>query len=137
MGCFVFGFDHDTPLTLEETVEFVSEVNIDLPRYAVLTPFPGTPLFQRLKQEGRILTEDWSLYDGQHVVFQPKKMSVQELLGAVERAWKKTYSYRSILKRLAGARIQLPISLGANLGYRFYAYHLNSFYNCDWMRLAA
>ena len=137
MGCFVFGFDNDTPATFAETVEFVNSVHIDLPRYALLTPFPGTPLFRRLKQEGRILTQDWRLYDGQHVVFRPAGMTAAELRDGIERAWKSTYSYGSIFKRLAGARIQLPIAVGANLGYRFYAHHLNTFYNCDWMKLAA
>src|SRR5919112_1817083 len=52
MGCFVFGFDHDTTETLDETVDFVIEAKIDLPRYAILTPFPGTPLFRRKKERG-------------------------------------------------------------------------------------
>ena len=133
MGCFVFGFDHDTPDTFAETVEFVQAAHIDLPRYAILTPFPGTPLYWRLKREGRLLTEDWSLYDGQHVVYQPYQMSPQELLARTEWAWKQTYSLRSIAKRLAGARIQLPIAVPANLGYRFYAHHLRDYYTCDWM----
>jgi radical SAM superfamily enzyme YgiQ (UPF0313 family) len=133
MGCFVFGFDHDTPDTFAETVEFVNDAHIDLPRYAILTPFPGTPLFHRLKREGRILTEDWSLYDGQHVVYQPQQMSPDELLRRTEWAWKQTYSYRSIAKRLIGARIQLPVAIATNLGYRFYAYHLHQYYTCDWM----
>jgi radical SAM superfamily enzyme YgiQ (UPF0313 family) len=132
MGCFVFGFDHDTTDTFMETAEFAVETNIDLPRYAILTPFPGTALFHRLKAEGRILTENWGEYDGQHVVYQPSQMSPAELLRGTERAWKKTYSYRSIAKRLWGARIQLPIAIPANLGYRFYAHRLHQYYTCDW-----
>ena len=133
MGCFVFGFDHDTDNVFEETVGFVNDANIDLPRYAILTPFPGTPLFSRLQQEGRILTRDWSLYDGQHVVYEPRQMSPEDLLRRTEWAWKRSYGFRSIAKRLMGSRIQLPISIAANLGYRFYANHLHSFYNCDWI----
>jgi radical SAM superfamily enzyme YgiQ (UPF0313 family) len=132
MGCFVFGFDHDTVHTFDETVDFVLSAHMDLPRYAIAVPFPGTPFFKRLKAEGRIGTENWGLYDGQHVVFQPKNMSVDELLQNTRRAWKKTYSYGSIWKRLAGSRTQLPIAIPANIGYRFYAYHLDTFYNCDW-----
>ena len=132
MGCFVFGFDHDTTDTFRETAEFAIEAHIDLPRFAILTPFPGTPLFERLKAEGRILTEDWSLYDGQHVVFRPRLMSPHELLRGTERAWKKTYSYRSIARRLWGARMQLPVAIPANLGYRFYAHRLHRYYTCDW-----
>jgi radical SAM superfamily enzyme YgiQ (UPF0313 family) len=132
MGCFVFGFDHDTLATFDETVDFVMDANIDLPRYAIQVPFPGTGVYKRLLAEGRITTQNWSLYDGQHVVYQPKQMSADELLQHTGRAWRKTYSYGSILKRLANARIQLPVALSANLGYRFYAYHLDKFYTCDW-----
>ncbi len=133
MGCFVFGFDTDTEETFAETVDFVLEANIDLPRYAILTPFPTTPLYQRLKAEGRILTEDWSLYDGQHVVHQPLQLDPVALLRGTEWAWKRTYSWRSIAQRLAGSRTQLLVALPANLGYRFYAYHLSQFYTCDWL----
>jgi radical SAM superfamily enzyme YgiQ (UPF0313 family) len=132
MGCFAFGFDHDTPEVFAETVEFVQAARIDLPRYAILTPFPSTPLFRRLQGEERILTQDWGLYDGQHVVFQPAQMSPAALLRGTEWAWKQTYSYRSIAKRLLGARIQLPLAIVANLGYRFYAHRLHQYYNCDW-----
>lgn len=132
MGCFVFGFDHDTLQTFDETVDFVMESHMDLPRYAIAVPFPNTGLYKRLKSEGRITTENWGLYDGQHVVFEPKHMTAAELLEHTRRAWKKTYSYASISKRLAGSRTQLPIAIPANLGYRFYAYHLDTFYTCDW-----
>ena len=132
MGCFVFGFDHDSIATFDETVDFVLVSKMDLPRYAIAVPFPGTALYKRLKAEGRITTENWSLYDGQHVVFEPKLMSPGDLLERTRKAWKKTYSYRSIVRRLAGSRTRLPISIPANLGYRFYANHLDTFYTCDW-----
>ena len=131
MGCFVFGFDHDTLDTFEETAEFAVEAKIDLPRYAVLTPFPNTALFKRLDGEGRILTKDWELYDAQHVVFQPRNMTPDELLRGTERAWKQTYSYPSIARRLAGARNLLSAAIPANLGYRFYAHRLHRYYNCE------
>lgn len=133
MGCFVFGFDHDTLDTFDETLEFAIDARIDLPRYAIAVPFPGTPFYQRLKAAGRITTEDWSVYDGQHVVFEPRNMTAVELREHTRRVWKKTYSYRSIWKRLSGSRTRLPISIPANLGYRFYAYHLDTFYTCDWL----
>ena len=132
MGCFVFGFDHDTIHSFQETVDFVLDSHMDLPRYAIAVPFPGTALYKRLKSEGRITTENWSLYDGQHVVFEPMNMTAAELLEHTRRAWRKTYSYPSIVRRLAGSRTRLPIAIPANLGYRFYAYHLDTFYTCDW-----
>jgi len=135
MGCFVFGFDHDTLDTFDQTVDFVMDSHMDLPRYAIAVPFPGTGLYKKLKGQGRLTTENWALYDGQHVVFEPRNMTADQLLDNTRRAWKKTYSYSAIARRLVGSRTQLPIAIPANVGYRFYAYHLDSFYTCDW-RLA-
>jgi radical SAM superfamily enzyme YgiQ (UPF0313 family) len=132
-GCFVFGMDHDTPEVFLETARFAVEAQIDLPRFAIQTPFPGTALYQRLEREGRILTKNWELYDGQHVVFQPARMSVQELQQGTERAWRAAYSMRSIAKRLRGSPAPPWIALTANLGYRHYAHNLHRFYNCDWI----
>jgi hypothetical protein len=109
------------------------QAKIDLPRFAVVTPFPNTPLYQRLDAEGRILTRNWELYDAQHVVFQPRNMSVQELQLGVQAAWKHAYSYRSMWRRLLHSPAPWPVRLGTNLGYRFYANNLSRFYNCDWI----
>lgn len=131
-GCFVFGLDHDTPDVFDATVEFALDAGVDLPRFAVLTPFPGTPLHTRLESEGRILTRDWELYDGQHVVFQPRAMSVRELAEGHERAWKQVYRWSSIARRLWVAGNFRPLAITANLGYRFYAHNLHRYYTCDW-----
>jgi radical SAM superfamily enzyme YgiQ (UPF0313 family) len=131
-GCFVFGHDHDTTDVFDETVQFAVDTGIDLPRFAILTPFPGTPLHQRLDHEGRILTKNWELYDGQHVVYRPAGMTPRELQEGHERAWRAVYSYGSIVRRLAKSRTQLPIAVMANLGYRYYAQHLETHYTCDW-----
>ena len=131
-GCFVFGLDHDTPDVFDHTVDFALDAGIDLPRFAVVTPFPGTPLHHRLDAEGRILTKDWELYDGQHVVFEPAGMTVQELAKGHEKAWRDVYRYSSIAKRLWRAKNFQPLAMTANLGYRFYANHLDGFYTCDW-----
>jgi radical SAM superfamily enzyme YgiQ (UPF0313 family) len=131
-GCFVFGLDHDTPAVFKATADFALEVGIDLPRFAVLTPFPGTPLFDRLTREGRILTRDWNRYDGQHVVFAPKNMSATQLAQGHEWAWQRVYRYSAIARRLWRAGNFQPLALTANLGYRFYAHHLQRFYTCDW-----
>jgi radical SAM superfamily enzyme YgiQ (UPF0313 family) len=132
MACFTFGMDADTPEVFMQTARFAVDAHIDLPRFAIVTPFPATALYNRLEGEGRILTKNWELYDAQHVVFQPAQMTPAELYAGHERAWKHTYSVGSIARRLAGSRIQVPIWLVANLGYRFYAHHLRDFYNCDW-----
>jgi radical SAM superfamily enzyme YgiQ (UPF0313 family) len=130
-GCFVFGLDHDTPEVFDATVEFAVDAGIDLPRFSVLSPFPGTPIYHRLEAEGRIISRDWELYDGQHVVFRPKNMSIEELAQGHEAAWKKVYQWSSIAKRLLRASNLRPIAISANLGYRFYAHNLYKYYTCD------
>jgi len=132
-GCFVFGLDHDTPDVFHKTARFAVAAGIDLPRFAVVTPFPGTALFRRLEREGRILTRNWELYDGQHVVFSPAQMSPAQLQQGTQDAWNHAYSYASIARRLATFPRALPVRIAANLGYRFYARHLDRFYNCDWI----
>jgi radical SAM superfamily enzyme YgiQ (UPF0313 family) len=132
-GCFVFGLDHDEPDIFLKTAEFAVQARIDLPRFAVVTPFPNTALYKRLEAEGRILTKNWELYDGQHVVFRPAKLTIEELQLGTEAAWKYAYSFRSIARRLAHSPAPWPVRLGTNLGYRFYAHNLSRFYNCDWI----
>jgi len=132
-GCFVFGLDQDEPDIFLKTAEFAVQARIDLPRFAVVTPFPNTPLYKRLEAEGRILTKNWELYDAQHVVFQPAKMTIDELQQGVEVAWKHAYSFRSIARRIRHSPAPWPVKLSTNLGYRFYAHNLGRFYNCDWI----
>jgi radical SAM superfamily enzyme YgiQ (UPF0313 family) len=131
-GCFVFGLDSDSKDIFDETVDFVLSAGIDLPRFSILTPFPGTPLFNRLEVEGRILHRNWELYDGQHVVYEPARISAEELYDGHEQAWKKVYRWHSIAKRLWEARNFHPLAVSVNVGYRFYAHNLHRYYNCDW-----
>ena len=133
MACFTFGMDHDTPDVFLKTAKFAVDAAIDLPRFAIVTPFPNTELYKRLEREGRILTRNWELYDAQHVVFQPAQMTPQELYTGHEAAWKYAYSTQAMWRRFWGSRIQVPVWWITNLGYRFYAHHLHDFYNCDWI----
>jgi radical SAM superfamily enzyme YgiQ (UPF0313 family) len=121
MGCFVFGSDEDEKTVFKETVDFCLKTGIDLPRFTVYTPFPTTPLFNRLKEERRILTTNWSKYNCQNVVFQPKNMTVKELEDGLEYAWRECYSIKNITRRLLKSRIRLFWMIVANTGYRFYS----------------
>ena len=126
-GCFVYGFDEDDESVFERTVEFVDKTKIDLPRYAVATPFPGTPLYRRLESQGRLLHKKWSLYDVEHVVFQPKRMSPERLQAGLQWSWEQSYSWSSLLRRFSGAPWSiLPLWISTNLGYRFFAKKLPS-----------
>ena len=120
-GCFIFGLDHDTPDVFEKTVRMVDDLEIDIPRYAVYTPFPGTDCYRRLAEQGRLLPScNWAWYDTQHVVIRPAKMSSEELDAGFIRAWEETFSMRSILRRLSPKRNQFVVALAGNLAYRLY-----------------
>ena len=99
-GSFVFGYDYDDPSVFDEFLGFAERNRIDGAFLPILTPFPGTRIYQRLKQEGRILTEDWSKYDMATVVFQPKRMTVEELQQGFWKVNRSFYSVPSILKRI-------------------------------------
>jgi radical SAM superfamily enzyme YgiQ (UPF0313 family) len=124
-GCFVFGFDSDGETVFARTAEFVDKAKIDLPRYAVATPFPNTALYRRLEAEGRLLHRNWSLYDVEHVVFRPKRMSPERLQEGLEWTWRQSYRWASLARRVTGAPWAiLPLWVSLNLGYRYYARHL-------------
>ncbi|MBI5479236.1 MAG: B12-binding domain-containing radical SAM protein [Deltaproteobacteria bacterium] len=78
-GFFMFGTDHDGPEAMAETVRFARRAGCFAAGFMPLTPFPGTPVFEELEAEGRIFTHDWELYDVQHVVFHPRRMSAWDL----------------------------------------------------------
>lgn len=131
-GCFVFGMDDDEPDIFQKTAAFAVDIGIDLPRFAIVTPFPNTGLYRRLNSEGRIFTHNWDLYDGQHVVFKPKRMSVEQLQKGTEQAWQYAYGWRQMASRLRRTAAPWTVALLTNLGYRHYAHNLHRFYNCDW-----
>ena len=79
VGTFVFGFDDDKPDVFKTTLTNIEKLGLDGAIFAVLTPYPGTPLFKKLEMEGRILTKDWSKYNRKDVVFEPKNMTKEEL----------------------------------------------------------
>ena len=109
------------------------DLGIDLPRFAIVTPFPGTGLYYELLEQDRIVTKNWELYDGQHVVFEPKNMTVEQLQEGNQFAWKYAYRWKPIMKRVLRNPKQMHVALLANMGYRFYARNLKKFYNCDWV----
>jgi radical SAM superfamily enzyme YgiQ (UPF0313 family) len=78
-GTFVLGFDEDTPDIFNVMQEHIGKLGIDAVNFAILTPYPGTPLFNRLEKERRILTKDWSKYNRKNVVFEPKNMTKKQL----------------------------------------------------------
>jgi len=100
-GMFVLGSDADDAASIQTTVDFAIDNEIDTVQFLMLTPSPGTAFWDRMTAEGRILSRDWSLYDGHHCVIQPTKMTPYELQLASYRAMGRFYSSRRALRQLA------------------------------------
>ncbi|MBX7138866.1 MAG: B12-binding domain-containing radical SAM protein [Oligoflexia bacterium] len=114
----VFGFDEEDRSIFKSTVDYYRDAGLDSATISVLIPFPNTPIFKRLDSEGRILTRDWSKYDGKkNVVFQPAQMSAHELLMGMEWAARQFYSLASILERMRISGTGLWWNIPRNLGY--------------------
>ena len=96
---FVLGFDHDSVDVFERTVEWVERNRLECATFHILTPYPGTPLFEEMERDKRIVHRDWRLYDTAHVVFEPKRMTGEQLLAGYEYCYRRLFSHRSIWRR--------------------------------------
>ncbi len=99
-GMFVFGGDTDDIETIRSTQKFAKRLGINSVQFLMLTPLPGTPVFEDLLQQGRIIHKDWSKYDAHHAVFEPRLMTPFELHTETLKAMAGFYSWGTILKNL-------------------------------------
>jgi hypothetical protein len=117
-GAFVFGFDHDDPDVFDRTVDFGLEARLDTATFTILTPYPATTLHKRLDAQGRIFDRDWAHYDTTRPVFQPARMSTQELESGYFRAYKRFYTWPSILHRCRVGEPGFSNRLFLNMAYK-------------------
>jgi len=103
-GMFVYGFDHDDWQTVKNTVKFAKKSRLNSTQFLILTPLPGSELFDRMRANNRILFNDWSLYDAHHVVFKPARLSLFGLQWSQIFSHKKFYSRVESLKKLLNFR---------------------------------
>jgi len=116
-GSFIFGFDDDDPSIFEETVAFAIRAKLFSVVFAILTPYPETSFYQRVKKEGRLVQDRWWLLERPEEsapYFIPKKMSGEVLRECWKKSWKEFYSFPSILKRF---HIHYPPTLINRLVY--------------------
>jgi len=116
-GMFVLGSDNDNENTIWDTLRFAIKQKIDTIQMMILTPLPGTKVHEELKKQKRIFSHDWSLYDGQHVVFTPKLLSAKQLQLNVARAYAKFYSLPKSIVLLIKLRFR-------NAMFRFMGYRV-------------
>jgi radical SAM superfamily enzyme YgiQ (UPF0313 family) len=115
-GSFVFGMDDDDPSVFARTVDWAVTQGIETATFHVLTPYPGTALYARMAQHGRLTSHDWDRYDTRHAVFQPARMSAGQLEQGYAWAYREFYRWRSIAR---GAAVH--DDLGARLRHLAYA----------------
>ncbi len=123
-GSFLFGYDHDTPETLERALEFSLENRLFLANFNTLTPMPGTPLYDRLRREGRLLQERWWLdprFSYGEVAFRPRSMTPEELKQGCLEIRRKFFRLSSLGRRLPpftwnrSGLLRLGLYLASNL----------------------
>jgi radical SAM superfamily enzyme YgiQ (UPF0313 family) len=103
-GMFISGSDQDDASSVSGTVDFAIKHHVDTIQCSVLTPLPGSKLYDDLEKENRIFLRDWSLYDGGHVVFEPKKMSPLALQQETVRVYQKFYTFQRCAKAVVKRR---------------------------------
>lgn len=101
-GSFVFGLDHDDGDVFRRTVDWGIEHSITTATFHILTPYPGTRLFQQMEREGRIISHDWSKYDTRTVVYKTVGLTAEELKQGYDWAYREFYSWRNIFKASFG-----------------------------------
>jgi len=106
-GSFVFGMDDDDETVFDQTVAWAIEQGIETATFHILTPYPGTALYDRMAAQGRLLHSHWDDYDTRHTVFQPAKLTPQALEEGYWRAYRNFYRWSSIW-RGASAKASLP-----------------------------
>ncbi len=115
---FIFGLDHDDEGVFERTLQFCERNRIELPSFFILTPLPGTPVFQMMESERRLLHKDWSKYNGATVVFKPKLMTEETLQRGFNWVCKEVYSWNSIFKRVFHPQQRFFTRVLSNMAYR-------------------
>ncbi len=115
-GMFILGTDEDRPGQAEATVRFCRRHRIDSVQFMILTPFPGTPLFDRLDVDGRLLHRRWAYYDGMHAVFRPATATAQEVQAQMVRAFEDFYSLSGALNDGLNAMVEGVRRLAAGRG---------------------
>jgi radical SAM superfamily enzyme YgiQ (UPF0313 family) len=97
-GSFVFGMDKDDQQVFRRTVDWALEMGLTTATFHILTPYPGTRLYQNLKAEGRILTDNWNRYNTRQVVYRPNNMSAEALRAGYDEAYRSFYRWSAILR---------------------------------------
>jgi len=120
LGTFIVGFDRDTKESIMKMPDYIEEIGVDIPRFAILTPYPGKPIYRRFLDSGRILTTDWNDYDCIHATYTPKNLTPDELEELFLYVSRECYTVKRIRKRLQRKGNNKLIRLILNISFRIY-----------------
>ncbi len=95
----IIGTDSDTPDSIRETFRFVMRTQIPIPKFYILTPMPGSELYDQFRKDGRLLHEDYSRYTATNCVFKPANMTPDELDHMFWWLYKQVYTLPNIVRR--------------------------------------
>jgi radical SAM superfamily enzyme YgiQ (UPF0313 family) len=117
LGSFVFGFDYENKDVFEQALEFIMRSRMDVVQLRILTPYPGTRLYERLLSEGRLFVRDWWLrgYPPDTLLFQPKGMTADELINGFASLNRQAYSFGAMMKRFLGMSPRKRTLLGCQV----------------------
>lgn len=117
---FVFGLDSDTPATFKATLDWIVRNRIETVTSHILTPYPGTVVYDRMKADGLITDDNLAHYDTAHVVFRPRNMTAEQLYDGYLWIYRNVYSWKNIFRRIPKQKRQIPSYLLFNIFYRKY-----------------
>jgi radical SAM superfamily enzyme YgiQ (UPF0313 family) len=119
----IFGLDNDDRDVFRRTLNFLIKTKVSEAVFCILTPLPGTALFDKMNKEERILHNNWSMYDLNNVVFRPKNLSGKELQKAYWEAYQEFYSLKNIATRVLDRMTMSRDVLRATLSGLFYGFY--------------
>lgn len=126
-GFFMFGFDYDTPETFTKTLQAINDWDLDGISLSIMTPYPGTRLYQRMETEGRITCRDWSRYTEGNVNYKLEKVTEEKLFEGIQQIALNYFSLPRIAKRCLfhNGRLTTPYrffnKLVGNIGSRTFS----------------
>jgi radical SAM superfamily enzyme YgiQ (UPF0313 family) len=117
-GAFLFGLDGDDEGVFDRTYEFVQKAKLESPYFSILTPYPGTRLYRKLADAGRIVDSDWSNYNTNNVVYRPQGMTAERLFDGYFQLQKAVHTMPAIVQRFWGTTSRANFWLPMNYGFR-------------------
>jgi len=125
-GTVILGTDDHDVDEIKRFIDFLLEIDLDLAEFTIMTPFNHSPIREKMEKEGRILHNDWKHYTAGEVVFQPVKMTVDELQQMYDYAWKTFYEKSSLEIQMAKLYLKVIEKEKADGTYQKYDLHNQS-----------